>query len=617
MKKLCCAVCATAAVLEVAAGENFVYPPDISAWSEQVKEQQALATVKMFADVQKTIKSGKKEYVIKPGNYRFGKNTKWLKCFYLYRVKNFTIKAEGVTFWIDATMRQDAVVLKECANVTLRGLTIDCDPFSYSQGVITGIDRSKKSLTVKLDPGFPPLESWKAGGNMKAPFFDRAGNFVPGWLDYVASFKKTDNGEYTVKLRSNYIFTYNTRIEPGFRMAFPDRSKRMAFNLINSDYCKLKNITVYNAPQMAFTEHGGAGGHHYLNCRVMRRPGTKRLITCNADLFHSIKTARGPVIENCDWAWSCDDLINIHGFFSYITEALSSTEFIVVQSFAKGDWLNKEIEFFNDADMKFIGKRKVIAMTEIKDAEKIASAKSLPEELRSRKINIGNFLGQVYVFKIKVDKPVKLKRHDIIQSYDNCGSYAVIKNNKLHDTLARGMLIRGDGAVVEGNMIRNTGYNGIQIVSDWYFMESAVARNITIRNNELVNCANCLHGRINYSLHIAAINTIVCHRNWAYAENISPIENVLIENNRIIDSGVIGITIGNVNGAKVLNNTIINPFARGLHPRIEKRLKDAASAIYVVESKNVELSGNRIEQLAKTVKPVVYGRNAKENITIR
>jgi hypothetical protein len=286
---------------------------------------------------------------------------------------------------------------------------------------------------------------------------------------------------------------------------------------------------------------------------------------------------------------------------------------MVVQSNQKENWLNREIELLNDADLKRIGKVTVLKMVEITDEKQVALAKQMPAELRQQNIGVGNFLGQVFLYKVTVDRPVKVKRYDAVQSYDYCGSKSVIKNNYLHDTLARGILVRGEGTVVENNKFANTGYNAIQIMTDWYFMEGAIPRNITIRNNELINCANGLHGRISYSLHIAAINTIACHRTWQYAQTISPIENVLIENNKIINSGAIGIAIGNVNGATVTNNTIVNPFAKGVHKSIDQRLKAAVCAIYVVESKNVDISANSIEQLAPNVTPVIYGKNASDN----
>ncbi len=592
--------------ISLMAQENYVYPPEIAAWTQDEKDRQAAETVKMFAELTKAARSGAASYRIAPGNYRFGQKEGYAKCLYLYRLKNFTIEAEGVTFWIDASFRQDAVVIKECVNVKIKGLTVDSDPFSCSQGEITGIDRQEKFLTVKLDPGFPPLENWKAGGNMKAPFFDKEGNFVDGWLDYVASYEKVEERVYRIRLRSNYIFTYDIPIEPGFKMAFPDRSKRMAFNMLNSEKCILEDVTIYSAPQMAFTEHGGAGGHKYSGCKVIRRPGTKRLITCNADLFHSMKTQTGPTIENCDWGWSCDDLINIHGFFSYVTEQVSDTEFIAVQSQAPEAWQGTEIELYNDADMKFIDRVKVVEITAVPDAAAVEAAKKMPEELRKQGVGTGDFLGAtVFLYRVKVDKPVKVKRFDVIQSYLAAGSGAVIRNNRLHDTLARGMLIRGDGAVVEGNRIENTGYNAIQVVTDWYFMEGMTARNMVIRNNEIVNCANGLHGRLDYCLHNSAINFIVCHRNWMFAKGISPIRNILVENNRIVDPGASGIVVGNAMDVKVLNNTIVNPWAKGLHPRMQQRLREVAAGIYVVESENVELSGNRIEQLKEGVKPII------------
>jgi len=602
--------------LAAIAEENYAYPPEIAAWTQEIKDQQAADTVKMLAELAAAIRSGAKEYTVQPGNYRVGPNPGYAKNWYFNEVKDFTVKADGVTLWIDATFRQDAIVLKKCVNVTIDGLTVDANPFSYSQGVITAIDRDNRTLTVKLDPGFPPMETWKAGGNMKAPFFTPDGYFAGDWLDYVAAFTKNDDGSYEIRLKSNYIFNYDCGITPGYRMVFPDRSNRMAFNLLESETCHLRNVTVYNAPQMAFTEHGGKGGHTYVNCVVTRRPGTRRLITCNADLFHSAKTAVGPTIENCDWAWSCDDLINIHGFFSYVWSVQGDDEITVTQAANKEDWTGTELEFYHGETMQSIDKAKVLSQTVITDPKEIDAARQLPAQWRKEGVPCTNFMEPLTLVRVKLDHPVKLKQSDIIQSYAHDGSGSIIRNNKIHDTLAHAMLIRGDGATVENNQIYNTGYNAIQVVTDWYFMEGMTARNLIIRNNTLTNCANGLHSRVEYNLHNGAISTTVCHRSWRQAPGIRPIQNILIQNNQIIDAGAIAITIGNADQVKVIDNLIVNPFAKGIHPKIDTKLKESASGIYIVESGNVELSGNRFEKLAPGIPPVLQGVNT-DHISIK
>lgn len=55
-----------------------------------------------------------------------------------------------------------------------------------------------------------------------------------------------------------------------------------------------------------FFETGGAGGNHYLHCRITCGPKPDgateaQVVSCGADGFHSTETTRGPDIEDCDF----------------------------------------------------------------------------------------------------------------------------------------------------------------------------------------------------------------------------------------------------------------------------------------------------------------------------
>lgn len=595
----------------VVAADNWVFPPEIAAWSEQVKEQQAQSAVRMMAELRAAIRAGKKEFTIVPGNYRFGDRKQWLPNFFLDQVKDFTIKADGATFWLNGQVRTDGVVLKRCRNVVLRGMTIDCDPFSFSQGEVIAVDRKEKTLQVRLDPGFPSLETWKPGGNMKAVFFDEKDNLVPCRLDYISAYAMTGDRTYQVKLKSNYIFQYNTPIGPGYRLVFPDRSKRMAFNLIDSERVTLDGITVFNAPHMAFTEHGGAGAHRYVNCKVTRRPGTRRLICVNADLFHSIKTVTGPTIENCEFGWSCDDLVNVHGFWSYVFASPEPDEIIAAVSMAEENWAGTELEFFAGETMAERGKAKVLSMTRITDKATVAACRKIPAELRAQGVQCTNFMGEVYVCRLKLDRPLPLRKYDVIQSYCRTGNNAVLRNNYFHDTPTRGLLLRGDGVVIENNRFERIGMNCIQLMTDWYFMEGAALRNLTIRGNLLSDSCFMLGSRLEMCLNDAAISVITCHRNWGFAKKVYLNRNLNIENNRIVNSGALGIMIGNTEDGRVVGNHVVRPFALPFLSQTVAGLRDNSYGIFVTESRRVLVKDNIVEALPAYCRGAIgYGPGA-------
>ncbi len=58
-------------VLSQETGTNLAYPPDIAAWSEAEKASQRTAGEALIPEIIRAIASGKPQFIIEPGNYRF------------------------------------------------------------------------------------------------------------------------------------------------------------------------------------------------------------------------------------------------------------------------------------------------------------------------------------------------------------------------------------------------------------------------------------------------------------------------------------------------------------------------------------------------------------------
>jgi len=53
------------------------------------------------------------------------------------------------------------------------------------------------------------------------------------------------------------------------------------------------SLSIYGSTNLAIHEQGGAGGNVYHNLKLIRRPGSNRLMVSNADGFHSSCTGTG------------------------------------------------------------------------------------------------------------------------------------------------------------------------------------------------------------------------------------------------------------------------------------------------------------------------------------
>jgi len=62
---------------------------------------------------------------------------------------------------------------------------------------------------------------------------------------------------------------------------------------------------------MGFHENFGGGGHIYRRVKIVRKPGSRGLMSLNADGFHSYALEQGPTLEDSEIAFTGDDFLNL------------------------------------------------------------------------------------------------------------------------------------------------------------------------------------------------------------------------------------------------------------------------------------------------------------------
>lgn len=581
-----------------ARAENWVYPEPIASWDEQTTARQRKAAEALVADLAAATARGDKEFTVPPGDYRFsGAATEQ----FAVKASGLRINAHGATFWFHGRKRIDALVVKDSANVTVAGLTIDYDPFSYSQGEVLRVDPQTKTVDIRIDPGFPhPDETWtRVPGSIKAIFFDPTGAPREIRMDWVKALEPLGGGVYRVSFKENWIFVYECGIAAGDRLVLPDRQMRMACTVVNSEAVTLEDITIYAAPHMALTEATGAGGHVYRRCKVIRRPGTRRLLACNADVFHSVKVAKGPLIEECEFSWACDDLINIHSFFSPILEQRSPTQVVAAPFYAPDIYDGTELEFFDWQTVRPLGAAKALKVTPIEDPAVAARAKAIPDTLRAAGEKVADFSsGRVFPCLVELDRPVQVKPHDVAVSYERAGRGARIRNNYLHDTpCTAGMKLKSRDVVVENNRIERTGSPGILAASDVYFWEGPFSRDIVIRGNRIVDCGYTLHSRLRAHGFHAAISVYTAARKFGFAREGFHNANIVIADNTIIRPAAVGIFMANTRGGRIERNRIEQPAFKPPLPQTVQELRNATYAVYLTGTQDVTVTDNAITNL--------------------
>ena len=571
---------------------NLAFPEPVASWTEAVKQAQREAARKLAADLKAAVARGATEFVIPPGDYRFG--APGPKNLELVGATNLHVNAAGATFWCEPRQRVDALAVRNCKDVRLSGLTIDYDPAAYAQGEITAIDSTAKTLDMRIDAGFPvPDASWTAqDGSIKAIFFDPQGQMREVRMDWIKSLEPRGGREFRVVFKHGWIFTYHSDIHVGDRLCLPDRSMRMAVTVDNSESVTLEDVTIYASPHMAVVETGGKGGHVYRRCKVIRRPGTQRLMACNADVFHSIQVERGPTIEECEFAHAGDDLINIHGYFGLVLEQKSPTQAVILQNFGRGFAAGSELEFFDWNNLAPQGRAKVKALTEIQDSALLEAARQMPAEAASRGDRLIEFHPRnLWACLVELDQPVTVKRFDLVACEDRAGSGAVIRNNYFHDGFVRGVLNKSSGALIERNRIERMGMAGILVEAERSWLEGPFPHHVTIRDNTLTDCGTMLESRLRADNALGAIQVLsVGGRQLSPAMHNHHIE---ITGNKVIRPGACGIFVAHTRDSLIEGNVIESPCARQpLRVKSSFGIEVPGHAIFLAVTENVTVRNN-------------------------
>jgi hypothetical protein len=586
--------------------------PSEPAFSDADKETQRAAALKLLADLQTAIAASQANFVIPPGDYRFA--GKGAKPFELLNVTGMTIEAAGATFYFDPHL---GVRLTNCHNVTIHGLTVDGDPLPWSQGRITALDPETPTLDLTMEPGYSPLEST---GHYRLVFFDGATGARLDVTDQNAT-EAQDLGNSHWKLTkfsSPFIFkdrSFPRAIAVGDRVALLGKGYGGG-NIVlkNCGAVTLDTVTLYGASGFAYTETEGAGGNRYLNCKLVLRPNSNRLMASNADCFHSIVMAKGPDIENCEFSHAGDDLLAIHGFFGLITEKTDARNFTIASPdgvpFSVGDTLH----FLRLPNGDDIDQAKVAAIDEITDRTQLQAMAGLPALMKEQIHFTVRPLGGSRLFHVQLDRDTIADRFDDVESPDFCGAGAIVKGNHLYDGNVRGILVKSHDVTIENNTVERTAFSGIVIEAEAFWFEGPFSRRIRIVGNHLHDNGWSTFLRNGMSSTMAAIHIGDYFGQKMFPRTLLPNlanEDITIQNNDISHEPAFGILVMNTKRAQIDNNKIDAPFASGQDatffdmsklllkgwtpdPATLAIAKDPWYAIYVEASTDVEASGNQV-----------------------
>ena len=597
-----------------------LFPAEVSAWDEGEKERRAAAGREVLERIRRAARNGSGMVRIPPGDYRFPGREGIL----LENLRDISLEAEGATFWFSSEVTA-GVHFRNCRNVRLSGLALDMEELPFLQGTL--LDVGDVRLVIRLEEYFVRrFHGQRDQDHFRLMFLDAAGEHEIDNLDFIVpretlSFDAAGNLLVPVSEPVARHWRYQLRTpRPGDRIVLGMRHEGGMLLVDGCETMCFEAVTVYASPCFAFYESGhGGGGNSYRRCRLIRRPGTDRLLASAADCFHSMNQRRGPLIEQCEFSWAMDDLVNIHGYFHVAVEQLAPNELLIVTPFGTGLQPGTELTFFSAPYGKEKFRAAVVSQQESAGSEQEGLRRV--RELYKRKfgIELQSFPGGSFC-RIRLDRPVDIEPGDFACSYGSCGSGAILRNNHLHDCHVRGILLKAADCRIEGNWIERIALNGIILKPEFFWLEGPMPRNIVIRGNRLNDCA------FGHTA-IAAI-LVMCGCCAPPSDRITPTintEKITIADNEISNCNAgPAIAVFNSRNPRVSNNRINRPFSnpaafgnldisrrldffgRPLSEEESSRLREMHSAILFLSSEAIECPDNRLNDPGHRCRTLIY-----------
>ena len=418
--------------------------------------------------LENAINKGDAQVVIPPGTYRLaplsGNTTVDVN-----GAKNLTIIADGVT--LICTRLTRAVAFTHCANVTLRGLTVDYDPLPFTQGTVTQIAPDFSWIDVKLDAGYP------RAAYSRIDLCDPKTRHRKRGMPYLWGTSAAMVGADTVRV---------TRSDIGKAAAIGDLASlntgpiNGAAHAVSIDTCSgmaFDHVTVFSAPGFGLVESDGDGGMRYEHCRVVPGPippgaTEPRLLSTSWDAIQSKMLKHGPVVEDCDIVSAGDDSWSVQSS-DYLVMSVDGSKAVLAfrDQFCEGPQVGDRVA------RSLASAQPIVVSRQDKTLTAEERANGIPANMKNASPwdNVG-----AKAIEITVAGAFPFAAGDSVYCPDRMCNGFVFRNNRVHSP-GRILVKAGDG-LIENNEVIDC-HSGVTVNPEVPGASAAGIANLVIRGN--------------------------------------------------------------------------------------------------------------------------------------
>ncbi len=541
---------------------------------------QADAGPALRAAVQAALRhGGPAEVVLDGGEYRIRPERRESYCVTVSRARDLTIRGQGAATRLVVTAPDSgALMLTDCVNVGLSGLTIDYDPVPFCQGTIRAVDEAAGSFDLEVDTGYPtpdapnfvnaaePYGKWgmimdRSVRRIRAltpdhymtPKWEHLGGRV--WRFYTAS------EHYRLGLRHMRVGDAYVHLARGYGSA------------VLAQACEgvlLERLTVHASPGLVVGLVANRGAVVVRRLEVRFPRGSDRLLTANADGVHCQQNRAGPLIERCYFEGMADDGVNLYAPPNVLREVIAPTEWLVSAGchILPGDRL------------QVMDPRRGEIRGEV-------VARTVQPERGGLRLTVDRSLDGMKAGENHLNA-------DTLYNLSACGAGFKVLNNTMNGNRRYGVLVRAGDGLIEGNRFLDTTGAGVVLTNEPDWPEGPAPWSVVIRGNTFVRGGTCL-GYADWPMNAAlAIRAVKLGHAVAEAEAI---RDVRVEGNTFLDRAGCVIFVGGVRGAVIARNRVTaSP---------NTTLRRSGAVIEVTRSSGVRIVDNSVEDKRQGTTAVV------------
>ncbi|WP_426294858.1 right-handed parallel beta-helix repeat-containing protein [Dyadobacter endophyticus] len=383
--------------------------------------------------------------------------------------RNLTIEGSGALFVFHGKMT--TIVLEHCENVKLQNIQVDFERPTMSEMRYAKVANGEVELDIQRDARYAIRDGrmeWFGEGWKTTHFHAVEFDTTLKTMRY-SDWKPFANAQATEISPGRVRFKTPVTPKPGNILTVRDIIR----DQVGMHIRECRNVTLEDVG-MHYMHGLGIVSQYTENITMRRvtcapRPETGRMIASSADFMH-FSGCRGKVtVEDCRFSGAHDDPINVHGTNLRIVGRPDANalkvRFMHGQSYGFNAFFPGDtVAFVHSASMERFAHGLVKTASRLNDREVL----------------------------LTFEKPVPagLEEHDCVENM-TWTPEVLIRGNHFTRTNTRGILLTTPRkAVIENNTFFRTGMSAVLIEADaegWY--ESGPVRDVTIRNNEFIDCA--------------------------------------------------------------------------------------------------------------------------------